>query len=309
MGRRRLPAQARPGAPGPARPGQLHVRPARTRRGAGPPGRRCARRRDRDHSRGGHRGAAPRSGRAVPPGVGGGRPPGQPGQRLPPRCRSAHRRVARFGVGSHPGAPDRRGWRRRSRRRARPAGPRGHPRPGRNRVRALPRERRPAVGQERHGRSLVRIDGGHPGLQRAAGTGPRQRHGARPPRRPGGLPRDQQRHPAVARRRRGGGRSPAHEPLRGHGVPPGRGPTRGRGGGAPGVGCAAGEPPPGQGDVRVHATRHRARLPLAGPAAPERRWVDEPPSGRARRLGRGRAAGRPLRHLRESRRRPSPWRP
>ena len=52
---------------------------------------------------------------------------------------------------------------------------------------------------------------------------------------PAGLPRDQQRHPAAARRGGPGRRRRAHEPLRRDGVPPGRGPAGGRGRRAAGV--------------------------------------------------------------------------
>ena len=105
LGRRRLPGQARrcccgdppavvsftfgvPGAGG----------------GAGAPGRRFARRADRDHPRGGQRGPAGRARRAVPAGVRGGRAPGQPGQRLPPRRRPADPRPAGGGLGPDPRA-------------------------------------------------------------------------------------------------------------------------------------------------------------------------------------------------------------
>ena len=83
--------------------------------------------------------------------------------------------------------------------------------------------------------SRVRRDHRHPRLQREAGPSARQRHGARSPRRAGGLPGGQQRHPAAAGRGGAGRRCRAHEPLRRHGVPPCRGPARRGGGRAVGV--------------------------------------------------------------------------
>ena len=68
-------------------------------------------------------------------------------------------------------------------------------RPGRPSC-AAPRAARPTRRRMRW-RSAFRADRRHPRLQRPAGPGARQRHGAGPPRRAGGLPRDQQRHPPL----------------------------------------------------------------------------------------------------------------
>ena len=93
----------------------------------------------------------------------------------------------------------------------------------------------PAAQKDALGRPRLRGDRGHACLQRTAGPGARQRHGAGPPGRAGGLPRDQQRHPTAARRGRPVRRPAAHEPVRGDVVPPGRGAAGGRGRRAPGV--------------------------------------------------------------------------
>ena len=86
------------------------------------------------------------------------------------------------------GPAGRGGRRGRARRRRRPAGPGRGPGPGRDGVPALPRERRAAGLQGRAGRPGVRPDGGHPGLQRTAGPGAGQRHGAGPPGAPAAYP-------------------------------------------------------------------------------------------------------------------------
>ena len=89
--------------------------------------------------------------------------------------------------------------------------------------------------QGRPRRPRLRRDRGHAGVQRPPGPRARQRHGGGPPGRAGRLPRDQQRHPAAPCGGRPGRRPPAHEPVRGDGVPSGRGPAGGRGRRAAGV--------------------------------------------------------------------------
>ena len=99
------------------------------------------------------------------------------------------------------------GGRGRARRRGRPPGPRRRPGPGRDGVPALPRERGAPAAQGGPGRprrssrpTITRC------LQRPPGPGARQRHGAGPPGRAGGLSRDQQRDPAAPGRGRAGRR-------------------------------------------------------------------------------------------------------
>ena len=154
-------------------------------------------------------------------GCGGGRPPGQPGQRRSPRPGPARPLAPGRGPAAHPGA---RSWRR-----AAWAGPRTSPtswpaartssRPGRPSC-AAPRAGPPRPHKEALADPAFERTARHPRLQRAPGPGAGQRDGARPPRRAGGLPRDQQRHPAPPGGGGAGRRRPAHEPLRGDGLPP-----------------------------------------------------------------------------------------
>ena len=91
--------------------------------------------------------------------------------------------------------------------------------PGRDGLPALPRERRGSRVQGGVGRPRRERDGGDAGLQRPPGARAGQRHGARPPRRPGRVSRGEQRHPPDARRGGPGGGYGAHEPVRRNGLP------------------------------------------------------------------------------------------
>ena len=207
-------------------------------------GRRVARPAHGHDARGGVGRAAGRPRRALPAGCRGRRAPGQPGQRRPARPGPARARPAGRRPPAHARAAGGGGRGGRPRRRGRPAGP------GRDLVQAgtaflrCPESGAPAPHKDALADPTpCRRDRGDPGLQRPAGPGARQRHGARPPGRARRLPRDQQRHPAAAGRRGRGRRRRAHEPVRRDGVPPGRGAAGGRGGRVAGVRMAAGEQP------------------------------------------------------------------